>query len=428
MKLQLQLRQIQPAMKEACFIIDRLLDAGFSAFFVGGAVRDTLLERPIHDIDIATNARPEQVMEVFPSCIPTGLQHGTVTVREGGSSYEVTTFRTESNYTDFRRPADIIFVNDLYEDLRRRDFTMNAMAIDRSWQLHDPFEGLKHVRAGVLKTVGPGEQRFQEDALRMLRAIRFAATYKLTIDQDCWEAIAREAGLLKHIAMERVAYELERLLQSSDPLYGMKLLVDSSLLLHTKEKLHLAKGSLRKAVRMPEAREASMNWVILFYSLKVSSEKAREDMRALRASKQHQIACQHVLQLYEWLVEDPQLAQHSTDEEKLLTLLKEQWLDKLLQYPNSHLVLFINTFLHEFAVIKQIAKLHAELPIHRVKQLAIRGDDLIKWIGKSSGPWINLLLEQIFIEVASCRLANSKEAIYAYVINQVEGGRYDEQS
>lgn len=151
-------------------------------------------------------------------------------------------------------------------------------------------------------------------------------------------------------------------------------------------------------------------------------------MRALRASKQHQIACQHVLQLYEWLVEDPQLAQHSTDEEKLLTLLKEQWLDKLLQYPNSHLVLFINTFLHEFAVIKQIAKLHAELPIHRVKQLAIRGDDLIKWIGKSSGPWINLLLEQIFIEVASCRLANSKEAIYAYVINQVEGGRYDEQS
>jgi len=427
MKLQLQRHHIQPAMKEACFIIDRLLNAGFSAFFVGGAVRDTLLRRPLHDIDIATNALPEQVMALFPNCIPTGLKHGTVTVVEEGASYEITTFRTESNYTDYRRPADITFVNDLYDDLMRRDFTMNAMAIDRNWQLHDPFDGLAHVKAGILKTVGSSEQRFQEDALRMLRAIRFAATYKLTIDQDCWNAMVSEASLLKHIAMERIAYEIERLMQGSDPLYGVKLLIESTLLQHTKDKLHLAEGLLQDEVQLPYDRDSIMNWAMLFYSLQLSSENAREDMRALRTSKQLQIACEHLLQLQEWL-KNTALEQVSTNVNKLDVNLKEQWMDKLLQYPDKHLTLFMRTFYREYKVIEHIEKLHQSLPVHRIKQLAVRGDDLMKWRGKASGPWINLLLEQIFIEVASCRLDNSKETIYSYVINKAEGGRYNEQS
>lgn len=428
MKLQLELDHIQPAMKEACFVIDRLLHAGFSAFFVGGAVRDTLLKRPIHDIDIATNALPEQVMKLFPSCIPTGLQHGTVTVVEGGSTYEITTFRTESNYMDYRRPADIIFVNDLYDDLMRRDFTMNAMAIDCNWQLHDPFDGLAHARAGILKTVGSSEERFREDALRMLRAIRFAATYELTIDPDCQTAIIREAHLLKHIAMERIAYELERLLQSEDPLRGIKLLLDSTLLKHTKDKLHLASGQLQQAVSFPHDRETCMNWALLFYSLNVTSDKAREDMRALRTSKQLQISCEHILQLQQWLANILLLEQRAANEEKLYITIKEQWQDKLLRYPDNDLNLFIRTFQKEYAAMQYIGKLHASLPIHRIKQLAVRGNDLMKWSDKASGPWINVLLEEIFIEVVSCRLDNNKEAIYAYVINQVEGGRYNEQS
>lgn len=444
MKLQLQLHLIQPAMKEACLVLDRLLQAGFSAFFVGGAVRDTVLERPLHDIDIATNARPEQVMELFPNSIPTGLQHGTVTVRVDGVSYEVTTFRKESGYTDYRRPMDIAFVDDLHEDLMRRDFTMNAMAIDRTWQLHDPYGGLEHMKEGILKTVGSSEQRFQEDALRMLRAIRFATTYKLSIDQECWDAMLQAAGLMKHIAMERVAYELERLLQADDPIYGIVLLSESSLLQHTKDRLHIAAGTLKDELKLPNHRDTSMNWAVLFHSLAVSSEQAREDMRALRTSKQLQAACYHILQLHEWLqqVLQPMQGMNSGNQLELgiaeadqlqlsvakgeLLAWKEQWLDKLLHYPVHHLELFLHMYMNEYDAVGQVAKFHEELPIQHVKQLAVRGNDLVTWCSQPSGPWINECLKHIFIEVASGRLVNSKEAIRTYVLNQFEGGRYNE--
>lgn len=420
MKLQLQPQLIQPAMKEACLVIDRLLQAGFSAFFVGGAVRDTMLGRDIHDVDIATSALPQQVMALFEKSIPTGLQHGTVTVIVEGQSYEITTFRIETGYVDFRRPGDVQFVSELNRDLMRRDFTMNAMAIDRDWMLHDPFDGWSHLRSGILVTVGTSSERFQEDALRMLRAIRFAASYQLTIERQCWEAIIHYGHLLNHVAMERVAYELERMLNSDFPARGITLLLESGLLSHTKEKLNLASGHFHQNWLTDKKDDASMKWAALFICLGMSSECALEDMRKLRLSNKLIQTSSGILQLYECV-------HIYIGSEQSHEGLKERWLDILLQFPLDQTRLFLRLLEQHDERVAMLAAYDEALSIHSMKQLAVRGNDLLKWYSKPSGPWVKQALAFLFKRVASGTLTNDKKAIHSFVTNQIEGGLSNEQ-
>lgn len=230
-------------------ILDKLENAGYEAFFVGGFVRDKVLGRPVKDIDIATSALPEEVVALFERTIPTGLKHGTVTVMAGGIPFEVTTYRKESDYADFRRPSEVEFISDLEEDLRRRDFTMNAMAMDRSGQIRDPFGGRQDMEVGILRCVGNPEERFYEDALRMLRCVRFAAAYKLEVDAGTWEALKLRRELLRHVAMERVRVELERTVGGPSPIRGWGLVLESGLLAYTKEPLEVLAGP----VALPDA-------------------------------------------------------------------------------------------------------------------------------------------------------------------------------
>ena len=191
----------------------RLEDAGFAAFLVGGCVRDLLMGRQPVDWDVATAARPEQVLDLFaPDALPTGLQHGTVTVRLGGRSFEVTTFRRDGIYRDSRHPDHVEFTASLEEDLSRRDFTINAMAMDRRGELIDPFGGQEDIRYELLRCVGEPERRLREDALRLMRGLRFAATLGLAIDGPTADAIHRHRELLREIAVERIAVELRKLL------------------------------------------------------------------------------------------------------------------------------------------------------------------------------------------------------------------------
>ncbi|WP_394297943.1 CCA tRNA nucleotidyltransferase, partial [Gordoniibacillus kamchatkensis] len=211
-----------------------LTEAGYEAYFVGGCVRDRLLGVPVKDMDIATSALPAQVMSLFVRTVPTGLQHGTVTVILEGHTFEVTTFRTESGYVDYRRPQTVEYVTSLEEDLRRRDFTMNAMAMDAEGNVCDPFGGREDLARGVLRCVGEAEQRFGEDALRMLRCIRFAAAYGLEVEAGTWAALREQAPLLRHIAMERCRAELERMVEGPAPVRALRLLADSGLWRHFK--------------------------------------------------------------------------------------------------------------------------------------------------------------------------------------------------
>ena len=203
----------------AALLLDALHGAGHAAYAVGGCVRDSLLGLDPHDWDLCTSARPEQVMALFgeKKCIPTGLQHGTVTVKQGGRLYETTTFRTEGAYSDGRHPDAVCFVPDVREDLARRDFTINAMAYSAEEGLIDPFGGRDDLAAHLVRAVGEPERRFEEDALRILRLYRFAARFGFAIDPATGAAARALGPHLDCVSAERIQEELLKLLAAPRP-------------------------------------------------------------------------------------------------------------------------------------------------------------------------------------------------------------------
>lgn len=201
------------------YIISRLEKNGYEAYAVGGCVRDSILDRVPEDWDITTSAKPEEVKKLFQATIDTGLQHGTVTVVIEKEGYEVTTFRLDGDYSDGRHPDRVAFTSSLTEDLKRRDFTINAMAYSENTGLIDKFDGEKDLEDGVIRAVGDAEERFSEDALRMLRAIRFAGQLNFNIAEKTFDAIKKLSPDISKVSVERIAKELEKLLLSGNPEY-----------------------------------------------------------------------------------------------------------------------------------------------------------------------------------------------------------------
>ncbi len=195
-------------------ILERLEQFGFEAYIVGGCVRDTIMNRAIHDTDITTNALPEQIIAAFHDCktIPTGIKHGTVTIIKDSIPYEITTYRIDGEYSDSRRPDSVIFTADITDDLSRRDFTMNAIAMNRKGGLVDAFGGKADIENGIIRCVGEPKIRFTEDALRIMRAIRFSSQLGFTIEEKTAEAVHNMKDRLKNISKERVREELDKLL------------------------------------------------------------------------------------------------------------------------------------------------------------------------------------------------------------------------
>ena len=212
-------------------VLRRLRELGFAVFLVGGCVRDMVRAVPPKDFDVATSARPEQVQDAFKKVIPTGLQHGTVTVLMGGHHVEVTTFRSEGDYHDGRRPSSVSFETDINEDLSRRDFTINAMAYDPiSRELVDPFGGQTDLQAQVIRCVRDAHERFSEDGLRALRAVRFAAVLGFTIEPTTLAAIPPTLPVFRKVALERVREEFVKTLMTPRAESGLELLADTGLL------------------------------------------------------------------------------------------------------------------------------------------------------------------------------------------------------
>lgn len=215
--------------KGAMETLNVLKAAGFQAYFVGGCVRDLCLNRPYQDIDITTDAIPDQVIALFKRVIPTGVPYGTVTVLHKDGTYEVTTYRQEIGFSDGRRPDVVAFSKELNEDLSRRDFTINAMALGADGQLTDPFGGFVDLEHKQLRAVGDPEERFEEDRLRKLRAIRFAAQLDFEIEPNTFSAIKNNPSLAG-VSVERIKIELDKMLLSSRPDLGLKLLQETGLL------------------------------------------------------------------------------------------------------------------------------------------------------------------------------------------------------
>ncbi|MBS7261297.1 MAG: HD domain-containing protein [Treponema sp.] len=208
-------------------------EKGFQAYLVGGAVRDLILKKPCSDWDVATNATPEQVMSMFKFVVPTGIAHGTVTVHFHKTEIEVTTFRTESEYSDGRHPDKIAYASTIEEDLSRRDFTMNAIAVNlRNGKICDPFGGRKDIRKKVIRTVGIPNERFMEDGLRPIRALRFASQLNFSIEKDTFSEIFKPDVQKKitSISIERFRDEFLKMLKSEKPSVGLKLMEETGIL------------------------------------------------------------------------------------------------------------------------------------------------------------------------------------------------------
>ena len=223
----MRLENLPSEFQEALPVLKKIKNAGFEAYFVGGSVRDALLNRPIHDVDIASSSYPEETKRIFERTIDVGIEHGTVLVLEDNHEYEVTTFRTEDIYVDYRRPSHVTFVRSLKEDLKRRDFTINALALDETGNVIDLFEGLNDLKHQILRAVGTPSERFTEDALRIMRGFRFQATLGFALDKDTFNAMKMCAPLLEKISVERTFIEFDKLLTAFYWRKGLKSLIAS---------------------------------------------------------------------------------------------------------------------------------------------------------------------------------------------------------
>lgn len=209
--------KINKIPEEVMFIIQELNRDGYEAYIVGGALRDSILNKPVHDWDICTSATPDEIIKTFPyeDIIPTGLKHGTITIVINDNHYEITTFRIDGDYSDGRRPDNVEFTTNIFEDLRRRDFTINAMAYNPFQGFVDPFNGIEDIKNKIIRCVGNPNDRFNEDGLRILRSIRFSAQLGFTIEEETSKSIHRNKLLLNTISKERIQSELFKILESN---------------------------------------------------------------------------------------------------------------------------------------------------------------------------------------------------------------------
>ncbi len=263
-------------------IIQSLCSHGFAAYAVGGCIRDTLLGVEPKDWDITTSASPVEVKEIFGHTLDTGIEHGTVTIMRGKIGYEVTTYRIDGEYSDGRHPDQVKFTPNLFEDLRRRDFTINAMAYSDETGLVDEFCGMEDLEKKVVRCVGEAKERFQEDALRMLRAIRFSAQLGFIIENDTWQAMIQMAKNLSLVSKERILVELTKTICSSHP-EMIKKIFDSGL--HREIGQHFSLLSARDAEvmalsgQLPE--EKHLRFALLFKNQ--SGEEAKAILKELKA-------------------------------------------------------------------------------------------------------------------------------------------------
>ncbi|WP_201318774.1 CCA tRNA nucleotidyltransferase [Paenibacillus sp. EPM92] len=420
----------QALKQHALGIVARLNEAGFEAYFVGGCVRDELLGRPVKDYDIATSARPEQVEALFQRTVPTGLQHGTVTVVVHRQPFEVTTFRKEGDYSDYRRPHSVEYIDSLHEDLQRRDFTMNAMAMDLNGRLIDPFGGQADLERGILRCVGSAQERFSEDALRMLRCIRFAAEFGLKPESGTWLALLGAAPLLRHIAMERIRAELERMLTGSDPSGAMLLLKDCRLLAHTKEKLCWARLDeidsvgeldLRKLTRLED------RLAYLYLKLGAGQGDYDTDMRKLTFAKKQIEEVGRIVEANAWLMHE--LAAYTVrDAGEPSHEARELWVEAALRYGidglqtlrtiykldrNIRHAAGTDTVTHPIFTewIRHGEAWLAEMPVARLRDLAVTGQEVLEALQGKAGPWTGKLLQALLRQAALGSLPNRKEAL-----------------
>ena len=390
----------------AAELLDTLHRAGYAAYVVGGCVRDSLLGLTPHDWDLCTSALPQQGMELFgeEKCIPTGLQHGTVTVKQGGGLYEITTFRTEGTYTDGRHPDEVHFVPDVREDLARRDFTINAMAYNANEGLIDPFGGQADLQSGILRAVGVPHQRFTEDALRILRLYRFAARFGFSIDPPTAQAAQELCAHLDCVSVERIEEELAKLLSAPAP---AAYLDEKILGVVLPELSPEALAAAKPVVDACPAGEQALPVRLAALLLSLGEDGTRRTLRHLRCSN----ACiEETAVLVREVVSGVPVslniyARRLLGKYNLCTVQRLAALGTALQPERSA----------DFAALSELAeRLDADGVCCRVSQLAVNGRDLMA-AGVPAGPGIRKVLEALLDGVIREEYPNERQVLLAAV-------------
>lgn len=395
--------------KQVAWMLEQLRSHGFEAFVVGGCIRDTLLGKEPEDWDITTSAKPVQVKAVFGRTIDTGLQHGTVTVLRGGIGYEITTYRIDGEYEDGRHPSEVAFTSDLKEDLRRRDFTINAMAYSPQTGIVDVFGGISDLERGMIRCVGDAGERFTEDALRILRAIRFSAQLGFTIEEETYKALSVIAPNLIHVSKERIQVELAKTLLSDHP--EKVLLVEKTgmapyiapsfprvFTCGSKDKLILA-GKLPK--------DRALRFAALLYAM---GEEAAVTL--LRELKMDNDTKDRVKVLAAWSLKD--LPEDASGIRRVMSTMSDGLFDDLIEYKK---ILFPDTYLKAEQAEKTARSIRENGDCIRLKDLAVSGNDLIK-AGVQPGPQLGKLLHDLFELVLETPECNNREYLLSAALKR----------
>lgn len=403
-----------PAFIQALPVLRRLEEAGHEAYFVGGCVRDLLLQRPIHDIDIASSARPEEVESLFETTIDLGKEHGTIIVVVNHINYEVTTFRTEGQYTDHRRPDEVAFVRNLREDTLRRDFTINALALDKTGCLYDYHGGIEDLKNSTIRAVGDPPSRFNEDALRMLRALRFASQLGFSIETETMKAIQTHASQLTYIAMERNYVEFEKLITGQYFFQIVNDLIQCGLLdylpigLDANSRVNVALNRLANDqslyYQVEKPFPPALAWAKLIKGLNGQSNQVRQYMRRWKASNQ--------------------LMNEITELLKLNDLDNNQLVAPLTVYRANSLLLDLvvnDRKLHGVRFDRSLEQVRSQLPITQRQDMVVNGGDLIRLLKLDrGGPLIGRLLEEIEGNIVTGQLKNEIEPIQEFVHQRIK--------
>ena len=365
-------------------VLEKFNEAGYEAYFVGGCVRDYLLNDEFSDIDITTNALPDEVKQIFRKSIDTGIQHGTVTILVNGDSFEVTTFRTEDDYIDHRTPEKVEFVSDLKEDLDRRDFTINAMALDSNGKLYDYHCGERDLRNKVIKTVNNPNERFFEDALRMLRAFRFSSKLGFEIEENTLKAIKNNAELIKFVSIERIVNEFRKLLTGRGNKRSLELLLDSKL-----NNYIPFLDEISKIIDFSNYTFCQSLYILSKIN-DISFEKLKELKLSNKEIKQ--------IKIYEKINED---------------FSSNVPLEIILYNYDVNDVTFIASY-SNYCDKEDIEKI--KLPIKSFNDIAITSMEIISIIDKPAGPWIKEIIKKLEEDIILYKTDNTKKDILDFLM------------
>lgn len=388
-------------------ILEQIQDNGFEAYYVGGSVRDYVMGRNIHDIDITTSATPDEIESIFSHTIPVGKEHGTINVVFNDENYEVTTFRAEEDYVDHRRPSGVTFVRDLYEDLQRRDFTMNAIAMDTAYKLYDYFDGQQDINNRIIRTVGIAEERFQEDALRMIRCLRFQSQLSFDIAMETFEAMRTQMADIKFLSIERIVIELTKLMRG----------------INVEESFNHLK-SLKAFNYMPYFEQLDMNQInvtepidlellIAIVSVKFDINYS---LKPLKLSNRQVKDINQYIQIMNALpsiITKEQLKMFVYDYDT--NLIKNVMVAADVLKANDiqgHEPLIVN--------LQTIDETLHRLPMHNRKDMMVNGGVLMAHLNAKSISWLKDVLRQIEIAIVTGKVSNEETEILKWVDNHVK--------